>query len=46
MKKYLILFLFISIANSYAGPPARKFKYRKMMVILIIGYQKMVTHNI
>ena len=31
MKKYLILFLFISIANSYAGPPARNLNTEKMI---------------
>ena len=31
MKKYLILFLFISIANSYAGPPAKNLDTEKMI---------------
>ena len=31
MKKYLILFLIIGIANSYAGPPARNLNTEKMI---------------
>ena len=31
MKKYLILFLLIGIANSYAGPPARNLNTEKMI---------------
>ena len=31
MKKYLILFLIIGIANSYAGPPKRNLDTERMI---------------
>ena len=31
MRKLLILLLFLSIANSYAGPPARNLNTEKMI---------------
>ena len=32
MKKYLLLFLFISIVNSYAGPPKNKNQNAERMI--------------